>query len=846
MGMTRLLGAALRQAEAQGHTVFSVGGIGGVGASAGVAFDTFDTVLERLRRARRAEGSLPPVLGIDDAHLLDTAAATQLVSLAASRRVSVIAAVTREISPPVGIDILWLERHVERIDLTRFDRATLARVLRARLGGDVGATTLQRLWAVTRGHPLLLRELTEQSVSDDLLRRSGGVWRWSGLPGTLPRRLADVVLLRLRDLSVDEYELACLLAVAEPLEADLILQFGLSGAAESLHLRGLVSEERAGRRVQLRLSEPLSGYVLGSRMSNLTARRLRRQAADALISTGARREDDLLRIVTLRMDAGLVPAGEQLLGAALIALRQGDQLTAERLCRAALSDADAGGAESVRVRLLLARVLAVTGRHEEAEQEFVAASDAPQRLPQDEYLDALRARIDNLVWGMRRPDEAAALTDRAMRGLDGPSVRLLETCRAALALYCDRLPDAVAIASKVMDLEPVGSAAVRAVLPLAAFALLELGDPAGAMELLRAHGGSLEDLPEEARRDWDPVLAKCLFHLGDRDSTDAILTEAESDMGTDSRERSRHFHVSVLRACLYRKQGKPTEAVALLREAGTFAGFHGWLDTRVWTVGWLAGVLAETGQHSEALGTLLEAESERDDGQSYPILEDGIAFERALVLAHAGDVSGAVAQATEVAKRATAAGRVLTAAEALHLVARIADAAPLARRAWRLAEGSTSQFVRLQAEHIAALAAADGDALWAVAEQFLSVGAQPLAAEALAQAGRAHQAAGQLRSSQAAWARCQELLAGTGGSLPPWAAREAPSEHPVATLTTREREVAVVVAAGLSNREIAAQLFVSVRTVENHLHRIFNKLGISARADVARLLAEQDGDRRVA
>ena len=54
-------------------------------------------------------------------------------------------------------------------------------------------------------------------------------------------------------------------------------------------------------------------------------------------------------------------------------------------------------------------------------------------------------------------------------------------------------------------------------------------------------------------------------------------------------------------------------------------------------------------------------------------------------------------------------------------------------------------------------------------------------------------------------------------------------------LTHQELEVARLVAQGLSNREAAARLFVSQRTVEFHLRNVFTKLGISSRTKLARL-----------
>jgi DNA-binding CsgD family transcriptional regulator len=55
----------------------------------------------------------------------------------------------------------------------------------------------------------------------------------------------------------------------------------------------------------------------------------------------------------------------------------------------------------------------------------------------------------------------------------------------------------------------------------------------------------------------------------------------------------------------------------------------------------------------------------------------------------------------------------------------------------------------------------------------------------------------------------------------------------VVPLTDREREIAVLAAAGQSSRAIAETLFLSVRTIDNHLGRIYDKLGVSNRADLA-------------
>jgi DNA-binding NarL/FixJ family response regulator len=63
-----------------------------------------------------------------------------------------------------------------------------------------------------------------------------------------------------------------------------------------------------------------------------------------------------------------------------------------------------------------------------------------------------------------------------------------------------------------------------------------------------------------------------------------------------------------------------------------------------------------------------------------------------------------------------------------------------------------------------------------------------------------------------------------------------PTTHCVSTLTTREFEVLGLVARGLSNKEIASELTVSVPTVKSHVHNVLAKLGARRRADAGRLL----------
>ncbi len=62
---------------------------------------------------------------------------------------------------------------------------------------------------------------------------------------------------------------------------------------------------------------------------------------------------------------------------------------------------------------------------------------------------------------------------------------------------------------------------------------------------------------------------------------------------------------------------------------------------------------------------------------------------------------------------------------------------------------------------------------------------------------------------------------------------EAPLDQCLASLTPRERAVANCLARGLTNCEIAAELFVSIATVKDHVHHILTKTGLPNRAAVA-------------
>jgi predicted ATPase/DNA-binding CsgD family transcriptional regulator len=98
---------------------------------------------------------------------------------------------------------------------------------------------------------------------------------------------------------------------------------------------------------------------------------------------------------------------------------------------------------------------------------------------------------------------------------------------------------------------------------------------------------------------------------------------------------------------------------------------------------------------------------------------------------------------------------------------------------------------------------------------------------------------GQLREAQRRGARMPISAAVELAVMVTTAAREPAAPEPAKALSPRERELITLVAQGHTNAEIAARLYISVRTVSSHLDRIRDKTGCRRRADLTRLALEE-------
>jgi DNA-binding CsgD family transcriptional regulator/tetratricopeptide (TPR) repeat protein len=837
-GRTRLLAAAADQVGSSGAIVIKVGTMvsGKLGSITSlhewlrhhVTEPSFERFMVKRGSAKLAAGDWVPgevVLCIDDVHLMNPESAHVLHHLVRLHGVRILGSFLRGAIVPDGIERLWVNELASRVELSEFDSATTEAAVHSRLGERIDIDSLRSLHLVTGGNALLVREVVEQSLIDGQLSRGPRGWFWRGL-GKPSRRLIDVVRLQMGRLSVNEREIIDRIALLSPLRSRLRSVVERGTDVEALLCRGLLRAEAVDGDVQLSLTYPVWARVRKCLMSEVARRRLRASLADDIEADSNSRGSELAQAVELRLRSGNSPGEQLLLAAAAAALEADDARTAEEMCRM-VDPADPPS--SLLASLLLGRALSGQRRYQEAE---VVLGHAHRHASAGGFeLERLVvARASNLAWGLGRGDDAVRLLDEAVAELGEDSrVTRLVGLRTEIWVLTDRLREVADAGRAAADRGAAGSALMPALVGPAAVALLELGDAQGARHLLDRCSSETASWAPEYRLFHQMMVVAAALHTGgfsrwNSNGAVALLPDAP-DVG--------RLQVTVMRARVQRWVGEVTEAVALFREALRIEHDGEWLSSRAWTLAQLAGALAESGKYIEAMRVLRQARAEERDSPRFPIAVDGVAVESVRVLAHLGDARQARREAWRLARRAAAAGRVASEMTALHLIARFGDARAVMQRSAVLARRSSSGLIRLKAEHIHALSKKDAFGLRAVSERFLDLGLRPLALEAAAQACRAYRARVGARGGRDSVAWCRRLVHGHEDHLPRWVHAEPGS---ASDLTTREYEVAALVASGRSNREVSEELVVSVRTVENHLQRVYTKLGIDSRAAIREVL----------
>src|SRR6185437_5208373 len=227
------------------------------------------------------------LLVVDDAQFLDEGSAALVHQLVQKGTCSVLASLRTPGPAPDPVTALWKDGLAERIDLGAWDEAQTEAVLAAVLAGPVARATVRRLWEMSRGNALYLRELLIGAVGSGALTEADGIWSLRR-PLTAPGRLVELVASRLAGLPAETIAVIEVLAAGEPLGLPMLERLADPAGVEDAETRGLVQVQQDDRRTQARLAHPVYGEALRQSLPRSKMRRISAALAEAIEATGAR------------------------------------------------------------------------------------------------------------------------------------------------------------------------------------------------------------------------------------------------------------------------------------------------------------------------------------------------------------------------------------------------------------------------------------------------------------------------------------------------------------------------------------------------------------------------------
>ncbi|MBT8226626.1 MAG: AAA family ATPase [Dactylosporangium sp.] len=833
IGKTRLLREGLRALNADQLAVWTATAtaataglpLGGLAPALPADQPASGTSVALLRWAvdaldRQAAGR-PIVVAIDNAHLLDPLSAALVYYLARSEHATVLAAVRTGESVPDSIRALWTDDLVDRIELGPLTEVETAELLTQVLGGPVDSGSVERLWQLSEGNALLLRELVLAATSAGTIVEQYGVRRWTSQLELAPS-LAEVIDARIGQLTPEVRTVLELVAFGEPIGLTLLTSAGDPEAVELAEERRLIRVIRDGRRTQVRLAQPLYGEVVRQRCPFTRVRRLRGRLADLVEATGARRRDDLLRVAVWRLDSDTATDPGQLLSACRRAFARYDVSLANRLATAAMAlDGGLAAATALASTLICVdqpqQALDVLNR---VEPLIASAADRGQWLA---------TWAVSTYWGLGDPSAISRLAEAAGDLADPTDRARLLAVESATRLHHGEYPSAVTLASQVLD-NPASTSATKA---LAHCVMAHLRAMRGsAVQVIHA----LNDL-EASAAGWrtDTPLLRVAVELargtavvlaGDLPAIERMIATEFSGMVRAGDFRLGSGYLAIVHAQAARLRGVlPQAARAAAQAAVTLQ------RGRVYTAlahAERAHAAALTGDAALARAAMVEAD--RAQNQTMTVLYPWVEHARYWVAASAGRLDEALALADALVVRLRADGFLAHEIIAMHDLVRLGriDEATV-DRLLILATRVEGRYPTLVARYAGALFERDGERLLTAADGFAKHGMSLYAAEAAAGAVSLLREA---RSNHTP--RAGQRLMELRGACPE--ARTPPLTVRQPELTGRERQIARLAAVGVSSKEIAEQLYLSSRTVDNHLMRVYAKLGVSGRTELAAAL----------
>ena len=769
---------------------------------AGSTLDAFAAgaaaVLMRARTAR-------VLMVLDDAHLLDPVSAA-LVEWASNDTEVSIALASRAGGPlPQPLARLRQERPDAWLELTGLRRDAVADVLATALDGPVDGVTVERVWQTTGGNALFVRELVAAGRRSGALRPVHGVWSWDRAAAP-PPSLAGLMAARLEAVTPAARGALEIVACGEPLPSSVLVRLTGAQAAAELERGGLLAGDDTGA---VRPAHPMIGEAVRAGLGPLRAKQVHARLAGALLPAPEEVADGELRAVAWAIAGDVDVRPELLLRAGWEALHRYDLRLAEQLAQRA--------GEGWPAEQLLAGVRRHQRRPDQVDDLLAGASDRTN--PSAQRVRSAVLAAETLYWVQADLDRAATV----LSTVDSDPATL--TMQATLALFDGRTGDALRIAGSVLAAPAARPRGRLCPTAIATFAALPAGRSQRAVERAAAgiawFGCAAAASPWGTHQlDWARCGALC--GLGRLDEAAGMAERGYAD-GVRRRQPELAGGWSGFAGLVDRARGRLTSSTEHYREAAALLGEHDPFRLGSICLIEVAIGLAQEGRPGPAQQALRAALEQLGDGVNRAT-GAWIAQAKAWIAYGSGKHRLATRLLLRAGNAAEAAGGNGDAMIALHTVARFGEPQLVRDRLRRLATVVDGRLAALFRQHTDALCTADGRALDVVATGYAAIGATLLAAEAARTAAAAHRRAGHTGSALTSAGRAERWLADCGNPYTPTLPADSPSP-----LTSRERDVVNLAAAGWASRRIADHLGLSVRTVDNHLGRAYRKLGVPGR-----------------
>lgn len=769
------------------------------------------------------QGGKDLMLVVDDAHLLDPLSAIVVHQLAVRGEATLVVTLRSEAQVLDAITALWKDGYLLRVEVPTISRGDTGRLISEALGGPVAGTVVDQLHELSAGTPLLLRGLLSAAVEDGALINDTGRWRLTRTPRA-GAEIEAILESRVAALPPGELEVLEIVSAAEVLDWNALRALCDIDAISDAEQRGIIQVVSDPSRTTVRPATPMLAGVVRRRTGTARLRQINTFLAQHLRTvidnSGQARDPRLvIELARLMMDSDAEPDLALVLDAAEGAMAMSSLPLAERLAR--FAHEHGGG---LRAAIALADPLGWQGSSAEAE-EVLSAFD-----PVDDEITLVRwgcLRATNLFFGCGQRSAAEDVLATVRSRITLPLLRSYPTAvEATIAYFAGDLETSTAASAAVIaDPDAMPMAVLWAAVPAAAAANLQ-GRPADvAAAAARANEAARHCAsgPQQYAISLSEVLSA--LNQGKIDAAQQIIERQRAQThGVPHAEAI----VAAMTGRVELAAGRPAAACEWLQRAlaamvSTLSG--GWV-TLVAT--WTAQAEALRGDSEAAARALRMAEETYGPPTEVflPLLELARGYRSAAV----DEILAAQHHIEEAARVARRRGMTALELEALHTGLRFGSPPDL-QRFNAIATQLNTPLAHTAAAHAEAVATGDGDLLDKVARDWESLGMSAHAADTFAAAAVSHRRAGVRLKELESASRAHWLSASLGLHTP-----ATDSGGLTLPISDREREIATLVAKGLSNRQIADQLFVSVRTVEGHLHRIYAKLGIDEREQLVHLM----------